>query len=360
MNAKRKADLFRYRYRYLWFGLCWGLVATAAQGSERIETTIPTRYGSEPQPVAVHLPDLLEEAADDTSQNEARPLLVSLHTWSADWHQRNPELEALADKLGWVLLLPNFHGPNRTRDACGSEKAQQQILEAVRWACDTYNIDRRRIYLTGVSGGGHMTLLMAGRYPKVWAAASAWVGISDLAAWHQTHSERNSKYADDLKSSCGGVPGESDRIDFEYRVRSPVTYLAHANQVPLDIAAGIHDGHHGSVPVEHSLVAFNCVAQANNDPILSEELIHELSLPRPPVEATATKSEQDNLDLAWGRPIHFRRESGLARVTLFEGGHEGLAHAATEFLKQHAKESPVEWNQATLTPTEAQPTDSNR
>ena len=45
-------------------------------------------------------------------------------------------------------------------------------------------MDDKRIYLVGISGGGQMALIMAGRAPNVWAGVSAWVPIADLAEWH--------------------------------------------------------------------------------------------------------------------------------------------------------------------------------
>ena len=51
---------------------------------------------------------------------------------------------------------------------------------AVEWAKAKFPVDSRRIYLTGTSGGGHMTLLMAAKYPEIWAAASAWAPASPI------------------------------------------------------------------------------------------------------------------------------------------------------------------------------------
>lgn len=144
----------------------------------------------------------------------------------------------------------------------GSELVQQNILEAVAWAKETYAVDEKRVYLTGTSGGGHMTLLMAAKYPEVWAAACAFVGISDLAAWHDKHAD--DQYGDDTRACTGGGPGESEAIDAEYRERSPLTFLSSPKlaelDLPLDILAGVFDGHTGSVPIRQSIDAFNTVA----------------------------------------------------------------------------------------------------
>ena len=342
-SPSRIRERTRIRFQY-WIQafLFAGLVVSPseAQSSKRITLSIPSKAGAMLQPIAVTEPPGFEAA-------KALPLLVSLHTWSGNWEQRNPELEAAASKREWLVVQPNFHGPNRRPLACGSDEAQIQILEAVQWCCEHYPVDRSRIYLTGVSGGGHMTLLMAGRYPHVWAAASAWVGISDLKKWHQFHDAKGGRYANDVVESCGGRPGASEAVDREYMLRSPITFLAAATPLPLDIAAGIHDGHTGSVPVSHSLEAFNEIARANGDPGFTTQEIEAWS--KRMLEPVADPRE----DPVWKRAVHLRRRSGEARVTLFEGGHEGLATAALEFLSKHRKEQPTEFDQRTLSPTPA-------
>ena len=134
--------------------------------AERSEVAIPRADGST-QPAFITTPD---EYSPDRGPY---PLLVSLHSWSFGHEQRQQELEYLAQWGGMIYLFPDFQGRNDNPDACGSEKAQQDILDAVEWAKQNYPVDPERIYLTGSSGGGHMTLLMAGRHPEVWAAASA-------------------------------------------------------------------------------------------------------------------------------------------------------------------------------------------
>ncbi|MCE9605739.1 MAG: alpha/beta fold hydrolase [Planctomycetia bacterium] len=275
------------------------------------------------------------------------PLLVSLHSWSGDLEQLAPELESEAFARGWITIAPNFRGVNQTPEACASKLAQQDILDAVEWAASHHNVDRNRIYLTGQSGGGHMTMQMVGNHPEIWAAASAWVGIGDLAAWHKLHAD--DKYGAMLRKCCGGAPGDSTEIDAEYRARSPNTKLANGRNVPLDIAAGIYDGHAGSVPVRHSLEAFNVVARANlqapqrsaaeaamkREGPIDEATIENLSAAPWRLNAPTVTGEQ--LDSTYDRTIYFRRTSDLCRVTLFEGGHERLDAAAIAWLAAHAK-----------------------
>lgn len=271
--------------------------------------------------------------------SEAVPLLVGLHTWSYNYHSPEPAYALWCLKKGWAFVRPDFRGANSTPQACGSELAVQDIVDAVRYAQAHANIDPNRIYLAGVSGGGHAALLLAGRHPEIWAGVSAWCPIEDLAAWHAHHTVdgKPDKYARGMEAACGGAPGTNEAVDQEYRKRSPSAWLAQAKGLPLDINAGIRDGHQGSVPVSHSLNAYNRVAFAKE--AISAELISEMT-------ATPKVSER------WARkdPLYqrgevlFRRMSDSARVTLFNGAHQMFPEAALAWLAEQRKGKPAVWD----------------
>lgn len=262
-------------------------------------------------------------------QQKPVPMVVSLHSWSADLTQRN-SLEKLVHDKDWIYLFPNFRGANRTPQACGSRFAQQDILDSIAWVKDQYQVDEGRVYLTGTSGGGHMTMLMAARHPKLWRAASAWVGISDLVKWHTRH--RNGKYGQMIEKCCGGAPDDSSEVAVEYKIRSPNTYAAEARDVAIDISAGIKDGHQGSVPISHSISFFNRIAEARGDQGVTERELSQLSRPgrlEPP------RAGDEGFDPAFDRKYYLRRHSGKARLTIFDGGHEGIASATIDWFEKH-------------------------
>lgn len=306
------------------------LSADYVLAGQRIKVQIESSYDKSVQPSYVILPDHFRPNGNPVA------LVVSLHSWSADLEQRNSALEAEANRLGWIYLFPNFRGRNDQPEACGSEAAQQDILDAIAWCRRSYPIDEKRIYVTGNSGGGHMTMLMAARHPELFAAASAWVGISDLRDWYVTQNEKGSRYAGEIVSSCGGRPGDSPRVDRQYRNRSPITYLHRATTIPLDIAAGVHDGHQGSVPVRHSLNAFNAIAASNQTDQITQDEIEQISRVNGRLEQP--QSTDQGTDPDFGRDYYLRRISGKARITIFEGGHEGIAKAAVMWLEAHRKE----------------------
>ncbi len=261
------------------------------------------------------------------------PMVISLHSWSADMQQRNTALEELVYQRGWFYLFPNFRGPNQTTAALGSPLAQQDILDAVESVCASHSVDRTNLFLTGNSGGGHMTMMMAGLYPHRWTAASAWVGISDIAAWHSRHTGK--RYGNMMEKCCGGAPGDSAVVDEQYRLRSPLTHLAEAKDLPIDIAAGVHDGHRGSVPVKHSIDAFNLLAVANQALPVSPEEIKQIS--RKTGRLDQPRAGDVGFDKTFGRDYYLRRTAGRARLTIFEGAHEGIATAAMAWFEKHQR-----------------------
>lgn len=277
-----------------------------------------------------------------TPAKEKRPLLVGLHTWSADYKQGGGEIAYLrwCIENNWHFIHPNFRGPNNTPDGCGSDKAVHDIIDAVNYMKKHHSIDNDRIYLIGVSGGGHAALLMAGRFPEVWAGVSAWVPISDLGAWwKQCSNNKFKKYANHIEKAIGGQPDSSDRTKTEIKNRSPITFLSHAKTVNLDINAGVYDGRSGSVPFKQSLYAFNAVA--NEKDKLKNSFIEQFyktqSLPK--------GVKQTNPDPLYGEKVPiFRKTSGNARVTIFKGGHQIIHQAALNWLNQQHKGISAQWN----------------
>ena len=263
------------------------------------------------------------------------PLLVALHTWSGNYLQKMsiPYAQWCIDK-GWVFIHPNFRGPNRNPQATGSELVVADIISAVDYAKTHANVDTSRIYLIGASGGGYTSLLMAARAPDIWAGVSSWVPITNLADWYFECRSLKCGHADDIVKSCGGPPGTSPAVDLQYGKRSPITYLKKAIHLPLDINAGIKDGHHsGGVSVSHSLRAFNLVA-LEKDRISEEDIRYFVQKVQVPPHL-----KRDLTDPDYGKkaPL-FRSTSGKARVTIFDGGHEIIYEAALTWLEKQKKQ----------------------
>ena len=287
------------------------------------EIRYPSSADQSNQPALFYSPDA----------KKASPLLVGLHTWSSDYKNGYdiPHAKWCVEQ-GWAFIHPNFRGPNRRPEACGSEMVIKDIASAVEWAAKESPVDHERIYLVGTSGGGHAALLLAGRLPDLWAGVSTWVGISDLAAWHRECKKTNRKYWRDIEASCGGPPGKSAAIDREYRQRSPLTWLKDYRGPAIDINAGIRDGHAGSVPISHSLLAFNQIAE-KKDHIAATDILTMTKTARIPEHL-----RREIKDPAYENkhPL-FRAISKNARVTIFDGGHEFVPTAAFSWLAKQRR-----------------------
>lgn len=296
----------------------------------KVEVTSP--LDGESQPVLYWAPEHAE--------TKPTALFVFLHSWSSDYKQDNSKWQKQAVEHGWIYLHPNFRGVNNSLKACGSRFARQDILDAMDFAQKKFNIDKTRVYLAGVSGGGHMSMLMAGHYPDRFSAVSAWVGIGELAEWHHFHVNDGvpGKYATMIQQSFGGGPGDSPEIDAEFRDRSPVYHLSRVGDLPVDIFAGVNDGHSGSVPIRHSLMCFNAIAMASKSKGVSEAEMQQLWEHR---VLTTPQTNDTPTDEVLGREIKLRRMTSQgSRITIFEGGHESIPEAAVDWLRNQRRLTP--------------------
>ncbi len=270
---------------------------------------------------------------------EPRPLLVALHTWSMYYTNFDKGYEKYCERQNWNLIYPHFRGPNWTQDACGSDFVVSDIEDAVAYMMATTNVDPNRVYLNGGSGGGHCTLLMAGRRPDLWTAVSAWCPISDIAAWHaECLNTRHKGYSEHIEIACGGDPNASASAAREALLRSPLTWLPNAKGLAVDINTGIHDGHTGSVPVSQAIRAYNVLA--NPEDRVSEEDIAFI-VKNEAIPAHFGEAVQDPSYL--GRKIHLRLQSANVRLTIFEGGHDRLSPSGENWLARQVRGKAIDW-----------------
>lgn len=165
-----------------------------------------------------------------------RPLLVGLHTWS---HNRTNQIQYLlkfAEEQDFNMLLPEFRGPNLTSNpnkdkACGSILAKQDIKDAIDYVKVNEDVDAENIFLVGLSGGGHMAMLMAGFCPEYFRAIAAFAPISDLERWRN---EAPSSYFPHIDYCCNNSREEM-------LARSAVNYFDTISKANMKIFHGRND-----------------------------------------------------------------------------------------------------------------------
>jgi lysophospholipase L1-like esterase/pimeloyl-ACP methyl ester carboxylesterase len=268
---------------------------------------------------------------------EARPLIVSLHTWSNGYDQQD-SLAWISAALDYNYIHPDFRGPNNRPEAGGSELVIRDIDDAIDYALREAKVTPSGIHVIGHSGGGHATLLMYMRSRHAVSTFSAWVPISNLEDWYYESVGRGQKYAHDIAKVTNpehAAAGDYDVNRAVARQRSPYFMLTPIHQrqnSKLFIYAGIHDGYTGSVPITQSLKFYNKVVQ-DFDPehtaslVSKDDMLALLSRNNPKVSHPSQAEK--------GLVHYQQRYQDKVQVTIFEGGHEilydrALDHVANE------------------------------
>lgn len=119
---------------------------------------------------------------------DGAPLVVVLHgcTQTAAGYDLGSGWSTLADQAGFALLFPeqqrtnnanlcfNWFLPEDTRRGAGEALSIREMIEAF---VAEHGIDRRRIFITGLSAGGAMTSAMLATYPEVFAGGAIIAGL---------------------------------------------------------------------------------------------------------------------------------------------------------------------------------------
>lgn len=271
-----------------------------------------------------------------TTCNTPQPLIVSLHTWSGNFTQKDPLAREIIAR-NWNYIHPDFRGANKKPGTMGSPEALADIEDAIQYALKHTNADPHDVHIIGVSGGGFATLAayMNVVYPV--KSFSAWVPISDIEAWYWESVGRNSRYAKDILNvvSADGktFKKETAIANSPLRQSYPVERRKAAR---LFIYTGVHDGYKGSVPITQSLNMYNrligelkygtsdmgeIMMKAMTDPDLvsPKEMLDLLGKCMSP----DCKKNKKLFD----RDVHLLRNYKTIRLTVFEGRHEQLPQA---------------------------------
>lgn len=264
----------------------------------------------------------------------ARPLIVSLHTWSGGYDQKDTLSWQCIDR-DYNYIHPDFRGPNNTFEACGSPLALSDIEDAIDYAVKHASVNLNEIHITGVSGGGYATLLTYMTTKHHIKTFSAWVPISNLIDWYYESEGRKNKYSRDIALATTGLGFDDTdyHIDVEEaKKRSPVlmeTPVTQRMSSKLYIYAGVHDGYTGSVPITHSINFYNKIVTdidgAETDALISNEDIIDLLTYR---GVSAVKGSLGNRDI-----YYQKNYKNKLQITLFDGGHERLDDIALSLIE---------------------------
>jgi poly(3-hydroxybutyrate) depolymerase len=146
-------------------GVRWSGDAAVGRATTR-HTGMVTR-GYEGKSLGVYIPR-------STNIRKFSPLVVALPGWDGNIYGfTHSSLMVEAERRGWIVLVPDTFG-----NVLYTGEAETKVLRAIDLMNSELNIDRERIYLTGVSMGGAGALQIGYRYPDRFAAIAAFYGDS--------------------------------------------------------------------------------------------------------------------------------------------------------------------------------------
>jgi dipeptidyl aminopeptidase/acylaminoacyl peptidase len=119
----------------------------------------------------------------------------------------------------------------------------EDMVAARKYLVEEGTADAEKIFLTGWSYGGYLTLQALGKYPDLWAGGLAGIAISDWALSYEYSAESLKRY--DV-AIFGGTPEEKPEA---YAKSSPVTYIEDVT-APILIIQGRNDTRTPARPIE--------------------------------------------------------------------------------------------------------------
>ncbi|WP_228563610.1 prolyl oligopeptidase family serine peptidase [Catenulispora rubra] len=151
-----------------------------------------------------------------------------------------PEAQAfLAEGIGYAAL--NYRGSvtfgrdfrEGFRPDIG-DRETEDIAAAVNWLVEQDIADPTRIFITGHSYGGFLSLLSLGRLPALFAGALAFVALAD---WTTAYRDMNPAIQAAWRAFIGG---SLEEVPDRYRRASPITYIDQV-RAPAWIRQGRYD-----------------------------------------------------------------------------------------------------------------------
>ncbi|MBA3896329.1 MAG: PHB depolymerase family esterase [Sphingomonadaceae bacterium] len=201
--------------------------ATPRRGVGRLSRL--TGFGSNPGALdaKIYVPaDLLPGAA----------LVVVLHgcTQDAEGYDHGAGWSQLADKMGFALLYPEQLRSNNfnlcfnwyeTGDVTRGRGEVLSIRQMIETMIDTHALDRRRVFVTGLSAGGAMTSAMLACYPDVFAGGAIIAGLPYACATSVPEAFGQMHRA----STIGGDPTATVRAAFAHDGPWPTLSVWHGD-----------------------------------------------------------------------------------------------------------------------------------
>jgi dipeptidyl aminopeptidase/acylaminoacyl peptidase len=152
----------------------------------------------------------------------------------------DPKAQAWLDQ-GFAFLSVNYRGSTtfgrEFKEKIWGRPGHWEVEDMVagrQWLVDQGVADPDRVFVTGWSYGGYLTLQALGKRPDLWAGGMAGVAFADYIAAYEDENEQLKKYDAAL---MGGTPDERRE---QYIESSPITYAENVS-APVLVIQGRND-----------------------------------------------------------------------------------------------------------------------
>jgi len=152
-------------------------VANAAQG--QLQSVSAFNAGPTKATMHVYIP---------SKKLSPAPIIVAMHycTGTAQAYFSGTQYATLADTHGYIVIYPESPSSGKCWDVASTASLthngggdSKTIVNMVAYAVANYGGDATKVYATGSSSGAMMTNVLAGAYPDVFKAGSAYSGVPD-------------------------------------------------------------------------------------------------------------------------------------------------------------------------------------
>lgn len=235
----------------------------------------------------------MAQVPDTYNPSVPAPLVAYAHARSRTMEDGVDYLGAAANAKGWLLVSPQLHGSWPIPPECfdipndcdyddqvlagttagggparpgawahASRESQYDLVGAVKYMVDHYNVKPDQIYLVGGSMGGQATGVTAARFPHLFAAAYDYMGISSLGQWYGELGSTFDRRTLEKECHINGVLKAPAANPFCYQQRSSVELARNWIHTPISLTHSIYDE---MVPISHSRNLRNAINSFSPD-----------------------------------------------------------------------------------------------
>jgi dienelactone hydrolase len=208
------------------------------------------------------------------------PLLIAVHARSGTKETGLDWFDEVANARGWLLASPELHGSWPIPDDCyehppgpdcqyedevlltkpgayayASLESQYDVIGTADYMLRYYKVNASRIYLAGYSMGGQGSVIIAAKFPHLFAAVFDNKGPTDMAEWYDEQVTYYGSSANHnvraMRKEChiGGNPKTPAQNPFCYQRRSGIRFASNYLHMPISMTHSISDA---LVPIHHS------------------------------------------------------------------------------------------------------------